>query len=69
MGWKVDSTMGRIAVLGAGSWGTTLAVVYARQGHDVTLWDRDAARAETLQRQRENAHYLPGIRLPDQTAT
>ncbi len=60
--------MGRITVLGAGSWGTTLAVIYARQGHDVTLWDRDAARAETLQRERENARYLPGIRFPERLA-
>src|SRR4051812_37672341 len=58
--------MGRITVLGAGSWGTTLGVVYARHGHDVMLWDRDATRAQAMQQNHENVRYLPGIRFPDQ---
>src|SRR5579884_2704785 len=57
--------MESIAILGAGSWGTTLAVIYARAGRDVALWDRDAARARALQAERENARYLPAVRLPD----
>ncbi len=56
---------GELAVVGAGSWGTTLAVVYARGGRDVTLWDRDAARARTIDDTRENRRYLPDVRLPD----
>lgn len=57
--------MRRIAVLGAGSWGTALAVHLARLGHDVRLWARDAALAAEVDRHRANAGYLPGIPLPD----
>lgn len=52
------------AVLGAGSWGTALALVLARNGKNVRLWDRNAAQADSLQRERENRRYLPGIGLP-----
>jgi glycerol-3-phosphate dehydrogenase (NAD(P)+) len=54
----------RLAVLGAGSWGTTLAVVLAENGHNVALWDHDAARAKRTGSARENAQYLPGVALP-----
>ena len=57
-----------IAVLGAGAWGTALAISAARAGgppHRVTLWARDAAQAADLQAQRENRRYLPGFALPD----
>jgi glycerol-3-phosphate dehydrogenase (NAD(P)+) len=54
----------RITVLGTGSWGTTLAVLQARQGRPVTLLARDAAEAETLRAAGENARFLPGIALP-----
>jgi glycerol-3-phosphate dehydrogenase (NAD(P)+) len=57
-----------IAVLGAGAWGTALAISAARAGgppHRVTLWARDAAQATDLQTQRENRRYLPGFALPD----
>ena len=57
-----------IAVLGAGAWGTALAISAARAGgppHRVTLWARDAAQATDLQTQRENRRYLPGFVLPD----
>lgn len=57
--------MRNVAVLGAGSWGTALAVHLARVGHDVRLWSRDPAFAALLQRRRENAVYLPDILLPD----
>lgn len=52
-----------ILVLGAGAWGTALAVNGA-QRHQVTLWARDARQAAALQATRENARYLPGIALP-----
>src|SRR5262245_58083128 len=52
----------RIAVLGAGSWGTALAILLADGGHEVTLWGRGAAE---LRANRENRRYLPGRRLPD----
>jgi glycerol-3-phosphate dehydrogenase (NAD(P)+) len=54
----------RIAVLGAGSWGTTLALVLAENEHDVQLWDHDAARAQRTQSTRENTRYLAGVKLP-----
>lgn len=59
--------MTRIAILGAGSWGTALSAVLsrARKPHEISLWARNAALAETLQHQRENATYLPGIRLSE----
>ncbi len=55
----------RIAVLGAGSWGTALAALMARHGHEVTLWGRDEAIAAAIDQQHENTRYLPGIDLPE----
>ena len=57
-----------ILVLGAGAWGTALAVS-AGTRHGVTLWARDAAQAAELASRRENAHYLPGFRLPSGVTT
>ena len=54
-----------IAVVGAGSWGTALAVHLARTGHDVRLWARDAGFAAGMAAARENRTYLEGIALPD----
>jgi len=58
----------RIAVLGAGAWGTALAIQAARAGREVVLWARDPARAAAIAAARENARYLPGIALPDAVA-
>lgn len=55
----------KIGIVGAGSWGTSLARLLARRGHEVALWARDAELAETLSTQRENPAYLPGVTLPD----
>jgi glycerol-3-phosphate dehydrogenase (NAD(P)+) len=55
----------KVAVLGAGSWGTALAALIARHGHGVVLWGRDAAVIEAIDQRHENPHYLPGIVLPD----
>ncbi len=55
----------RIAVLGAGSWGTALATLMARNGHQVVLWGRDDKVAAAIDTQHENPRYLPGIALPD----
>jgi glycerol-3-phosphate dehydrogenase (NAD(P)+) len=56
--------MSRIAVIGAGAWGTALAIQAARAGNQVTLWARDPARAAVLAATRENPR-LPGVTLPD----
>ncbi len=55
----------RIAVVGTGSWGTTLAVMMAERGHRTTLWARTPEEAETLRSARENKRFLPGVILPD----
>lgn len=53
-----------LTVLGAGSWGTALAILLARNGHDVTLWGRDGEEMQALASLRENLTYLPGFVLP-----
>jgi glycerol-3-phosphate dehydrogenase (NAD(P)+) len=54
-----------LAVIGAGSWGTALAVQAARAGHPVTLWGRDPAQLAALAAARRNERYLPGVAFPD----
>jgi glycerol-3-phosphate dehydrogenase (NAD(P)+) len=54
-----------VAVLGAGSYGTCLAILLAKAGHQVTFWARSPETAAELETRRENAAYLPGFRLPD----
>ena len=56
--------MTRVAVLGAGSWGTAFSLVLADAGQDVALWGRRAELCEAINRSHENAEYLPGIELP-----
>lgn len=53
----------KIAVLGAGAWGSALAVHFAAR-HDVTLWTRSEAHAQAMAGARENSRYLPGVPLP-----
>lgn len=55
----------RVAVLGAGSWGTALAALIVRHGHPTMLWGRDGATIAAIAQRRENPRYLPGIVLPD----
>lgn len=57
----------KICVLGAGAWGTALAV-NAAERHAVTLWARDAVQAAAMAADRENARYLPGVALPSSLA-
>ena len=54
----------RAVVLGSGSWGTALAILLGRNGHDVLLLGRDAEEIELIQRRRENLRYLPGFAVP-----
>jgi glycerol-3-phosphate dehydrogenase (NAD(P)+) len=55
----------RVAIIGAGTWGTSLAVCLARAGMEVDLGCRTAEQARALQAARENERYLPGAPLPD----
>ena len=53
----------KVAVVGAGAWGTALAISAAQQ-HQVVLWARNPVQAQALQRERCNTQYLPGVALP-----
>jgi glycerol-3-phosphate dehydrogenase (NAD(P)+) len=55
----------RVAVLGAGSWGTALAVHLARVGHEVRVWAREPQVVAEMQQRRANVDYLPDILLPE----
>lgn len=54
-----------IGVIGAGSWGTTLADLLAKKGHHVTLWAYESELVAEMQARRENSHFLPGIALSE----
>ncbi|GGO87689.1 glycerol-3-phosphate dehydrogenase [NAD(P)+] [Nocardioides phosphati] len=56
--------MSKIAVFGAGSWGTAFSMVLADGGNDVTIWGRREEVCQTINERRENSDYLPGIELP-----
>jgi glycerol-3-phosphate dehydrogenase (NAD(P)+) len=58
--------MSRIAILGGGSWGTGLSVVLAhsRRKHEIRIWVRETSIAQSIQENRENPTYLPGIPIP-----
>ena len=55
----------RVAVLGAGSWGTALALLLAGKGLEIALWDQDAELLARVRADRENRRYLPGHALPE----
>lgn len=57
--------MKRVSVIGAGSWGTALAILLAKKGLDVVLWARNPDFARSIGCLRENQDYLPGVRFPD----
>ena len=59
-----DHNPSAIGVLGAGAWGTALALHLARQGRSVHLWAREAEVRESIRQQRENTLFLPGVKLP-----
>lgn len=56
--------MKKVTVIGSGSWGTALAVMLQKHGHDVVIWSRRQDAVDEMQRDRENKKYLPGITLP-----
>ncbi len=57
---------GQVAVMNAGGWGTALAVLLGKGGHEVRLWCRRRELAEEIERTHENAAYLPGVTVPPQ---
>ncbi len=57
--------MKKIGLIGAGSWGTALAITLAGKGHEVRIWDLDETHLKELAENRENVRYLPGIKFPD----
>lgn len=58
--------MNKITIIGAGSWGTALAVLLGNNGKQVTLWGRKEDGIEETARTRVNARYLPGVNIPDE---
>ncbi|MBA3266000.1 MAG: NAD(P)-binding domain-containing protein, partial [Nocardioidaceae bacterium] len=58
--------MSKVAVFGAGSWGTAFSLVLADAGNSVTLWARRAELSESINERHENVDYLPGVSLPDE---
>jgi len=64
------STQGKVAIFSAGSWGTAFSMVLADAGNEVALWARREEVAKSINEQRENPDYLPGIELsPSVSAT
>ncbi|MBM4199057.1 MAG: NAD(P)-dependent glycerol-3-phosphate dehydrogenase [Gammaproteobacteria bacterium] len=61
----MNDTAAALAVLGAGSWGTALAIQFARAGHPTRLWSRDAVHQTAMAHERRNARYLPGVPFPE----
>ena len=55
----------KIGIIGAGSFGTALAILLTNKGHDVSLWGRKKSLMSLMEEIRENPHYLPGVRLPE----
>jgi glycerol-3-phosphate dehydrogenase (NAD(P)+) len=56
----------RVAVIGAGSWGTALAIVAARVGHEVVIWSRNEAVVESINFEHVNSNYLSGVVIPNE---
>ncbi|CAN5429840.1 NAD(P)H-dependent glycerol-3-phosphate dehydrogenase [soil metagenome] len=55
----------KVSVLGAGGWGTTLAMLLNDNGHEVTLWEFNKTYADTLRNHRENFYYLPKVKISE----
>lgn len=55
----------RIAVVGAGGWGTALSLIWAKRGHRILLWGNNGSRVEEIRKTRENKIHLPGATLPE----
>ena len=55
----------KITIIGAGAWGTALAIHFALHNHQVAMWARNAEHLSAMQAERENKRYLPGFKLPN----
>jgi glycerol-3-phosphate dehydrogenase (NAD(P)+) len=62
---KVANHLFPTLVIGAGAWGTALAIAIARNGHEVLLWGRDTQQLTSMQATHTNERYLPGLAFPD----
>jgi len=62
-------TIKNIAVIGAGSWGTALAVTLSDKGHKVKIWDLNGEHLEECRKNRENVRFLPGVKFGDNLTT
>ncbi|KPK96316.1 glycerol-3-phosphate dehydrogenase [bacterium SM23_31] len=62
---KTNSRGNSVCILGGGSWGTAMAILLARKGYPVTVWEFQKDIVESMQKFRENRVFLPGIKLPD----
>ena len=58
--------MAKVSVVGAGSWGTALAMLLCNNGHDTMLWSHREEQAEELRTARENKAKLPGVKIPEE---
>lgn len=56
----------RVSVIGSGGWGTALAILLVKNGHDVTLWSWCKEESDVLLSEKENKAFLPGVRLPEE---
>lgn len=61
----MDTVKASMTVIGAGSYGTALAITLARNGHTVVLWGHDPRQIEKMQQERCNQAFLPGVAFPD----
>ena len=57
--------MKKVTVIGSGSWGTALAVMLAKNGHEVVIWSRRQDAVDELLNDRKNERYLPGVVIPE----
>ena len=53
----------KIGILGAGSWGTALSIVFQQNGHEVTLWSHKKSHITKIQKSKGKNDYLPGVKL------
>ena len=63
---KKGQAMANVSVIGAGSWGTALALLLCKNGHDVTVWSYKEEEVRTLSEKREHVSKLPGVKIPNE---